>query len=78
MSDFTDRELGMDRPITRRDFVNGMAVGIGALGAAGLVFAEVANLALDGVAEAVGLVAHVGFLLATTVFGSVTLSGVVS
>jgi spermidine dehydrogenase len=25
-----DRELGMDRPITRRDFLNGVAVGIGA------------------------------------------------
>jgi spermidine dehydrogenase len=34
MSEFTDSKLGMDRAITRRDFVNGMAVGIGALGAA--------------------------------------------
>src|ERR1700677_4984166 len=34
MSNFTDRELGMDRPITRRDFLNGMAVSVGALGAA--------------------------------------------
>ena len=25
-----DRELGMDRPITRRDFLNGVAFGIGA------------------------------------------------
>jgi spermidine dehydrogenase len=33
MSEFTDRELGMDRAITRRDFVNGMAIGIGVLGA---------------------------------------------
>jgi spermidine dehydrogenase len=33
MSEFSDRELGMDRVITRRDFVNGMAIGIGALGA---------------------------------------------
>src|SRR5262245_52725904 len=24
-----DRELGMDRPITRRDFLNGIALGIG-------------------------------------------------
>jgi spermidine dehydrogenase len=24
-----DRELGMDRPITRRDFLNGVAVGVG-------------------------------------------------
>ena len=27
-----DRELGMGRRITRRDFLNGVAVGIGALG----------------------------------------------
>jgi spermidine dehydrogenase len=27
-----DRQLGMDRPITRRDFLNGVAVGVGALG----------------------------------------------
>src|SRR5215469_1693172 len=27
-----DRQLGIDRRITRRDFLNGMAVGIGALG----------------------------------------------
>jgi spermidine dehydrogenase len=31
-----DRELGMRRPITRRDFLNGMAVGIGALGSSGI------------------------------------------
>ena len=30
-----DRELGMGRRITRRDFLNGMAVGIGVLGSAG-------------------------------------------
>ena len=29
----SDRDLGIDRPITRRDFLNGMAVGLGALGA---------------------------------------------
>ncbi len=28
----SDRDLGMDRPIGRRDFLNGVAVGIGALG----------------------------------------------
>jgi spermidine dehydrogenase len=33
MSDFSDKILGMDRPISRRDFVNGMAIGIGLLGA---------------------------------------------
>src|SRR5579872_1689734 len=26
----SDRELGMDRPITRRDFLNGVAIGAGA------------------------------------------------
>jgi spermidine dehydrogenase len=31
-----ERELGMDRRITRRDFLNGVAVGIGALGSVGL------------------------------------------
>jgi spermidine dehydrogenase len=30
-----DRDLGMERPIARRDFLNGMAVGLGALGARG-------------------------------------------
>jgi spermidine dehydrogenase len=29
MSEWSDRELGMDRPITRRDFLNGLAIGIG-------------------------------------------------
>jgi spermidine dehydrogenase len=29
MKDRHDRELGMDRPITRRDFMNGVAVGVG-------------------------------------------------
>ena len=31
-----DRELGMGRRITRRDFLDGLAVGIGALGGAGI------------------------------------------
>ncbi len=35
-SEFSDRELGMDRKISRRDFLDGMAVTVGALGAAGL------------------------------------------
>lgn len=35
MSDLTDRELGMDRPITRRDFLNGVAIGIGGALASG-------------------------------------------
>ena len=34
MSEFNDRELGLDQPISRRDFLNGMAVGIGTLGTA--------------------------------------------
>jgi spermidine dehydrogenase len=40
MSDFSDRELGMHRPISRRDFLNGMAVGIGVIGAAGALSAQ--------------------------------------
>jgi len=31
-----DRQLGMRRRISRRDFLNGVAVGIGALGCASL------------------------------------------
>src|SRR6185437_16972495 len=30
-----DRDLGMDRPISRRDFVQGVAVGVGAAAAVG-------------------------------------------
>ena len=40
MSQFSDRELGMDRDITRRDFLNGMAVGVGALGIAHSALAQ--------------------------------------
>ena len=32
-----DRELGMDRPITRRDFLDGVAIGIGAIGSSALL-----------------------------------------
>ena len=32
---WTDKELGMDRAITRRDFLDGVAVAVGALGLAG-------------------------------------------
>jgi spermidine dehydrogenase len=32
-----DRELGMDQPITRRDFLNGMAVGVGGIAASSLI-----------------------------------------
>ena len=38
-----DRELGMDRPIARRDFLNGAAVAIGAT-LAGPTFAETGEL----------------------------------
>jgi spermidine dehydrogenase len=40
-----DRELGMDRPITRRDFLNGMAVGVGGVVASSLIsgFASAAD-----------------------------------
>src|SRR5579872_1733728 len=31
-----DKTLGMDRPIDRRDFLNGVAVAVGALGVSGL------------------------------------------
>jgi spermidine dehydrogenase len=31
MSDSHDRDLGLDRPITRRDFLNGVAIGVGGL-----------------------------------------------
>jgi hypothetical protein len=39
-----DRELGMHRPISRRDFLNGIAVGLGVLGPG---FAEAAQFAQD-------------------------------
>jgi len=45
-----DRELGMDRPITRRDFLNGVAIGIGGAMAASWVDAA-AWLAPDGLAD---------------------------
>src|SRR5580693_6842789 len=36
---WNDRTLGMDRPIDRRDFLNGVAVAIGAIGAPGVSLA---------------------------------------
>lgn len=36
MSDTNDKKLGMDRPITRRDFLNGVAVGVGGAAASSL------------------------------------------
>ena len=43
----SDQGLGMDRPIARRDFLNGMAVGVGVLGGlgAGPVLAKAAAIA---------------------------------
>ena len=41
-----DRELGMAANITRRDFLNGVAVAVGALGSAGL--SDLAHAAQDG------------------------------
>ncbi|HEX7795797.1 MAG TPA: FAD/NAD(P)-binding protein [Vicinamibacterales bacterium] len=43
-----DRELGMDRPITRRDFLNGVAIGIGAA----MVGSSLGPLAWDAEAAA--------------------------
>jgi len=40
-----DRSLGMDREISRRDFVGGAAVAVGALGAPGLLQAQGVNAA---------------------------------
>jgi spermidine dehydrogenase len=37
MSDTHDKKLGMDRPITRRDFLNGVAVGVGGAAASSLL-----------------------------------------
>jgi len=42
MSQFSDRELGMDQPISRRDFLNGMAVGIGVLGGSEAIHGQTA------------------------------------
>lgn len=40
---WSDKALGMDRPIDRRDFLNGVAVAVGALGAGGLGGAALAQ-----------------------------------
>jgi spermidine dehydrogenase len=47
MSDANDRELGMNRSITRRDFLNGMAIGLGALAGSGLPHELLAAQAAD-------------------------------
>ena len=41
-----DKALGMDRPIDRRDFLNGVAVAVGALGAGGLATPALAQAGL--------------------------------
>src|SRR5262245_64179848 len=47
MSDANDRELGMGRSITRRDFLNGVAIGVGALATGGLPDALLAAQAAE-------------------------------
>ena len=52
-----DRELGMDRAITRRDFLNGVAIGAGAFAAVRWlpdVGAEAAQSAQDAAATHAG------------------------
>jgi spermidine dehydrogenase len=57
MSDSYDRHLGMHRPITRRDFMNGMAVGVGGtvLGSRRIWAREQSGAAADYPPERVGL-----------------------
>jgi spermidine dehydrogenase len=49
-----DRELGMGRRITRRDFLNGVAVGIGALGSTGLTELASSESQGDGTSHSPG------------------------
>ena len=49
---FRDRELGMDQPITRRDFLNGMAIGATAIGATAAVSSPLLAAALADSAAA--------------------------
>jgi spermidine dehydrogenase len=53
-----DRELGMDRPITRRDFLNGMAFTAGAAGLGGFGHASFAAIASSNPAAGSGLRGH--------------------
>src|SRR5438128_12631063 len=49
-----DRELGLDRPIARRDFLNGIAIGVGGL-AAGRALTGISRIAgIDAMLEAAG------------------------
>lgn len=45
MSDYTGKELGMDRKITRRDFMDGVALGVGALAAGSVLGSSGASAA---------------------------------
>ncbi|MGB9234737.1 MAG: FAD/NAD(P)-binding protein [Terriglobales bacterium] len=47
MKNTRDRELGMDRPITRRDFLNGVAIGLGSMAASSVLTSCVGHAALD-------------------------------
>jgi len=49
MKDARDRDLGMDRPITRRDFLNGVAIGLGGLAASACLSGCVGHGALDSI-----------------------------
>jgi spermidine dehydrogenase len=49
---FRDRALGMERPITRRDFLNGMAIGTAAIACDPLISAARAATAPEGTAAA--------------------------
>jgi spermidine dehydrogenase len=45
LSDFTDDELGMNRTISRRDFLDGVALGVGAMAVGGLAGGAAASAA---------------------------------
>jgi spermidine dehydrogenase len=47
MKNSRDRELGMDRPITRRDFLNGVAIGLGSMAASSMLTSCVAHAPFD-------------------------------
>jgi len=51
MANKTDQELGMGREITRRDFLNGVAVGVGALAAPRWALADEAEFAPEKAAD---------------------------
>jgi len=47
MKNSRDHELGMDRPITRRDFLNGVAIGLGSMAASSMLTSCVGHVPLD-------------------------------